>query len=174
MNTEPGLSVKSIVAALGAFVIVAPLVLIALMWADKLVPAIKVRMAKKAAVAPLVRKAAALGLTYESVKAEPLKAVGQPAVWCLRRIVPQGAVSGLAGPVPETVVASVGGFAETLYDGQEGRSVYISNPEKMYQMAGSSHQNCLKTLVTIKGVVSTDFGGNARGLRIEAEFVEYP
>lgn len=178
MEDRPVISLKNIAVAVGAFALVAPLLLVALMWSSKLAPAMKTRMAKKAAIAPLVKEAKALGLTYESALADPKLAVGKPAVWCLRRVSAQGGYAPLPGS-PEASAAAAAApapaknFIETLYGGVEGRSVYIDNPEKMYPMYNSMRQDCVKTLVTIKKLEAHDFGSGPR-YRVEAEFVEYP
>jgi len=127
------------------------ILLLARMWAETLVPSFKAAMARKAAHAPLVKQAKALALTYEAVLAAPANAVGKPAVWCLRRINPQ----------------------ETLYQGKEGKSVYIGNPYTMRDLAGSTHQTCTDTLVTIKSVTALE-AGSIRSVRLEVEFVDYP
>ena len=173
METKPVISYKNIITAVGAFVIVAPLLLAGVMWSSKLAPAMKTRMARKAASAPLIKEARDLGLTYESALADPKRASGRPAVWCLRRVIRQGSYGGVAGPAPAAPASASGNFLETYYDGKEDKSVYITNPGRMYDMASSSHHGCVKTLVTIKTITFNDFG---RGLRprLEAEFVDYP
>ena len=173
MENKPVISYKNILAAVGAFVIVAPLLLAVVMWGGKLAPAMKARMARKAASAPLIKEAGELALTYESVLADPKAASGRPAVWCLRRVIRQGTFGGVPGPAPAAPASAAKNFLETYYDGNENRSVYIVNPEKMYRMASSSHQGCVKTLVTIKTIAFNDFGLGLRP-RLEAEFVDYP
>lgn len=173
MENKPAISYKNIITAVGAFVIVAPLLLAGVMWSSKLAPAMKARLARKAASAPLIKEARDLDLTYESVLADPKRASGRPAVWCLRRVMRQGSYGGVAGPAPAAPASAASNFLETYYDGDENRSVYITNQERMYRMAGSSHQGCVKTLVTVKTITFNDFG---RGLRprLEVEFVDYP
>lgn len=179
MEDGRGINFRNIAAAVTGLLILAPLVLTAVLWADKLAPAMKARMARKAAIAPLVKEAKLLNLTYESALAEPEKAVGKPAVWCLRRAPAQGGYSPLPGSPESSAAAAAPAasaaktFVETFYDGKDGRSVYIDNPEKMYQMNSSSHQACVRTLVTIKKLEAHDFGSGPH-YRVEAEFVEYP
>ena len=151
MEMKRRISLKNIACLTGGAVLAAVLVLGAAIWAQTFVPAFRARMARKAQNAPLMKEARELGLTYDSVLAAPAKAVGKPAVWCLRRITPW----------------------ETLYKGEEGKSVYVENPHGMSNPSGSMHQTCTETLVTIKTVTALELG-TVRGLRLEASFVDYP
>lgn len=151
MEIKQSVNIKNVAGLLGGAVLAAVLVLGAVMWAQTFVPAYKARMARKARNAPLLKEARELGLTYNSVLAAPARAVGKPAVWCLRRINPW----------------------ETLYKGEEGKSVYIDNPHGISNPSGSMHQTCTETLVTIKTVTALDLG-TVRGLRLEASFIDYP
>lgn len=151
MEVKPRVSLKNIASLLGGVVVAAVTVLAAVMWAQTLVPAFQARAAQKAKNAPLIKEAGALGLTYDFVLAAPAQAVGKPAVWCLRRISPW----------------------ETLYKGEEGKSVYIENPHGMSAPSNSMRQTCTNTLLMIKTVTALDFG-TVRGVRLEASFVDYP
>lgn len=142
---------KNIAGLVAGVVVAAVIVLAAAMWAQTLVPAFQARAARKARNAPLIKEARELGLTYDSVLAAPAQAVGKPALWCLRRISP----------------------FETLYKGEEGKSVYIENPHGMSAPTNSMRQTCTNTLLTIKTVTALDYG-TVRGVRLEAGFVDYP
>ncbi|MDO8803811.1 MAG: hypothetical protein Q7R35_05235 [Elusimicrobiota bacterium] len=150
MEIKQRVNLQDIASLVGGVVLAAVLVLGAAMWAETFVPAFKARMARKARNGPLIKESRELGLTYDSVLADPVRAVGKPAVWCLRRISPR----------------------ETLYRGEEGKSVYIENPHGMSNPSGSMHQTCTDTLLTIKTVTALDLG-TVRGLHIEASFVDY-
>ena len=151
MEIKQRVNIRNVAGLLGGAVLAAVLALVAAMWAQTLVPAFRARLARKAQNAPLMKEARELGLTYDSVLAAPAKAVGKPAVWCLRRITPW----------------------ETLYQGKEGQSVYIENPHGMSNPSNSMRQTCTDTLLTIKTVTALELG-TVRGLRLEASFVDYP
>ena len=169
-----GINFRNIAAAVIGVAILAPLLLAALMWADKLAPAMRERMGRKAAIAPLVKEARALGLTYESALADPFKSVGKPAVWCLRRMPEQRGYAPLPGSTDAArAVKPNSGFLGTWYEGDVKRPVFITNPGRVYSISGSMHQGCFNTLVVIKNVSAYDFGAGPR-LRLEAEFVDYP
>ena len=143
-------SIADIGSLLGAGLLTAVVLLGVVVWGITLAPRFKARLADNARNAPLVKKAGELGLTYESVLADPAKAVGKPAVWCLR---------------------STG--AGTLYQGKDDKPVYLVDPAGLPKGYSPSHQTCVNALVTIKSVTALDFGG-ARGLRLEVYFVGYP
>lgn len=151
MDIKQAVSLKNIAVLTGGAVLAAVLVAAAAIWAQTLVPAFKARQARKAHNAPLIKEAGKLALTYDSVLAGPAQAVGKPAVWCLRRINPW----------------------QTLYQGKEGKLVYIENPHGMSNPGGSMHQTCTDTLVRIKTVTAVDLG-TVRGMRLEASFIDYP
>lgn len=142
---------SDIAALLSGVLLIAVVVLGAVVWMKTLAPGFKTVLAEKARNAPLLKQAGELGLTYETVLADPAKAVGKPAVWCLRRSGAEGA----------------------LYQGKEDQPLFISNSAGMPRNYGTMHQTCVKTLVTIKTVTALDFGG-VRGLRLEVDFVSYP
>ena len=152
MGTFQRVSPKNIAILLGGVVLGAVIVLVSAMWAEKLVPAFRARQARKARNAPMIEQAGKLGLTYDSVLADPERAVGKPAVWCLTKMTPW----------------------KMLYQGSEGKPVYIENPHGMSKVIGQAQdQTCTDTLLTIKSVTTLDFG-TVRGLRLEASFVDYP
>lgn len=142
-------SVKNIAFLLCGILLGAAIVLGAVIRTQTLLPGYKATRARKARSAPLVGEARKLGLTYESVLSDPSKAVGKPAVWCLRRISPD----------------------ETLYQGKEGKSVYME--EAYGRPAGSMRRNCRDTLLTIKKVTALELG-TVKGVRLEADFLDYP
>ena len=121
------------------------------LWAAGAFKGYKKARAERAGTAPLLAQARKLGLTYEYAKAYPDKAPGKPALWCLRKI---------------------RGEAEAWYDGEAKKPLYLTNPEAMYDYAGSSHQDCVKTLIKIRSVKPLEFSPGK--LRIEAEVVGYP
>lgn len=96
-------------------------------------------------------EARSLGLTYEYAKAYPEKSPGKYAVWCLRR---------------------QQGQAEAWYRGDPKRALYLVNPGEAYSYAGSSHQDCVDTLIRVVNVKPNEFKPGS--LRLEAEFVGYP
>lgn len=151
MGIAHGVKLKNIAGLLAGAVLASVLLLAAAMWAETLVPAYKARRSRKERIAPLAAQAKELGLTYESVLAAPAKAVGKPAVWCLRRI-SQG---------------------ETLYQGREDLPVYMESPYGMSNRSSSTHQTCTETLLTITKITALDLG-TVRGMRVEASFVDYP
>ncbi len=145
-------NLKNIATMVGATIFAGVLFLATAMWAQTLLPALAARKGIKARNAPLIAQAKELGLTYETVfLTAPAKTVGKPAVWCLRRISPW----------------------ETLYQGKEGKSVYIENPHGMLNPGGSMHQTCTDTLVTIKSITALDYG-TVRSVRLEVSFIDYP
>lgn len=171
---DTGIRFKNILAGVAALLVLAPLLLALVMWAGKLAPAIKGRMARKAAIAPLIKEAARLGLTYEAALADPYGSVGKPVVWCLRAMPEQGGYkplpgpsSGAPAPVPEKQ------YIGTYYKGDPKRPVFITNPRQFYSISGSMHQGCSATLLVIKDVSAYDFGAGPR-LRLEAQFEGYP
>lgn len=171
---DEGINFRNIAAAVMGLVILAPLLFAAVMWSSRLAPAMKGRLARKAAIAPLVKEARRLGLTYETALADPYGAVGKPAVWCLRRMPEQAGYKPLPGPSPGAPApAPANEFMGTFYEGDVKRPVFINNPGKVYSIAGSMQQGCSNTLVVIKDISSHDFGAGPR-LRLEAEFVDYP
>jgi len=151
MGTYRSGNLSSIASLLSGVLLIAVVVLGAVVWMKTLAPGFKAGLAEKARHAPLLRQAGELGLTYETVLADPAKAVGKPAVWCLRRSGAEGA----------------------LYDGREDKPVYIVNAGRMPSSYGTMRQTCTRTLVTIKTVTALDFGGT-RGLRLEVDFIAYP
>jgi hypothetical protein len=142
---------KNILTLLAATLVL--LVLLASMTrvSRTLAPRFRTRLSAKAAQAPMLKEAKRLGLTYDSVLADPVKALGRPAVWCLR----QGA----------------GGLA--AYDGDPDRTVEIVNPEDMPAVYGSTHQQCADALIELSTVTYYSFGG-VSGARLKARFVAYP
>lgn len=116
-----------------------------------LAPRLRARLAQRAAAAPLLREAARLAITYESALAAPGAAVGKPALWCLRDA----------------------GGGRTLYNGDESRPVYISNPASLPAPAGSIHRGCADALVEIASVTYSSFGV-VSGARLEARFIGVP
>lgn len=151
MQTKQHVSLKNIIAPLGIAVILVLSVIFVLIQAETMMPAFKARMAKKARSTILIREARELDLTYESVLAAPAKAMGKPAVWCLKRRSAQ----------------------EVYYKGNGVERVYIKNPREMYDNSGSRHQSCIDTLVRIKSITASEISG-ARNMRIEVEFIDYP
>lgn len=171
---DGGINFRNIAAAVIGVLILVPLLLAALMWGSKLAPAMKGRLARKAAIAPLVKEARALGLTYEAALADPYGSVGKPAVWCLRRTPDQAGYKPLPGPsAGAPAPAPEKRFLGTWYEGDAKRPVFLNNPRQVYSIAGSMHQGCHNTLVVIKDISAHDFGAGPR-LRLEAEFVDYP
>ena len=146
---------------------------LAALWAASLVPELKARLSGKGANAPLIKEARRLDLTYESVLTDPARALGKPAIWCLRKIKPQSAPDTWPGPGGAAVPTPAQNFTESLYDGEEGKSVYLDNPGKVYDISGSSHETCRNTLITVSKVTVLDLGGT-RGVRLEASFIDYP
>lgn len=169
-----GISFKNLLAGVAALLVLAPLLLALVLWAGHLGPAMKERMARKAATAPLLKEARRLGLTYDAALADPFNSVGKPAVWCLRRMPEQAGYKPLPGPASGTPApAQEKKFIGTWYEGDPKRPVFINNPGQVYSISGSMHQGCYDTLVVIKDVSAYDFGAGPR-LRLEAEFVDYP
>lgn len=144
-------NLTSIASLLSGVLLIAVVVLGAVIWGQTLAPGFKARLAEKARNAKLAKQAGELGLTYETVVADPAGAVGKPAVWCLRKTGPDAA----------------------LYQAREDKPVYISNAGRMPKSYGAARQTCTNTLVTVKTVTALDFSGT-RGLRLEVEFVGYP
>lgn len=142
---------SEIAALLSGVLLIAVVVLGAVIWGETLAPGFRNRLAEKSRNAKLAKQAGELGLTYESVLADPAKALDKPAVWCLRGT----------------------GAEEAFYEGKEDKAVYIANSGRMPKNYGTMRRTCVDTLVTIKTVTALDFGG-ARGLRLEVEFVGYP
>lgn len=151
MQIKQRVSLKNIVTLLGIVFILTFSVIFVLIQAETTVPAFKARMAKKARSAILIREAKGLGLTYESVVAAPTKAMGKPAVWCLKRRSSQ----------------------EVFYKSNGWERIYIKNPREMYDISGSRHQSCIDTLVTIRSITASEISG-ARNIRLEVDFVDYP
>lgn len=144
------ISFKNIGGAILLAVVFCFCLLLIVVNADNLTRGFRARSARKAANELLIRQAAELGLTYDSVVSNPAGAVGQPALWCLRKVAAQ----------------------EMLYQGKEDKPVYITNPQRMRQNP-LMHKTCIDTLVTIRKLTLFDYSG-ARGFRLEAEFVDFP
>jgi len=151
MQIKQRASLKNIVTLLGIVFVLVFSVLFMLIQAETIVPAFKARMARKARSAILISEAKELNLTYESVLAAPAKAMGKPAVWCLKRRSAQ----------------------EVFYKGNGWERIYIKNSREMYDNSGSRHQSCIDTLVTIKSITASKISG-ARNIRLEVDFVDYP
>lgn len=172
--TKEGVNFRNIAAAVAGVVILAPLLLAALMWGSRLAPAMQERLARKAAIAPMVKEAWELGLTYDAALADPMKAVGKPAVWCLRRMPDQAGYKPLPGPsAGAPAPAPEQSYMGTWYGGDSKRPVFLNNPRQVYSISGAMHQGCHNTLVVIKDISAYDFGAGPR-LRLEAEFIDYP
>lgn len=144
-------NLSNIAALLSGVLLIAIVVLGAVIWGRTLAPGFKARLAEKRLNAPLIKQAGELGLTYETVLADPAKALGKPAVWCLRKA----------------------GADVALYQAKEDKPVYFANPRSLPKYYGTMRQACYNTLVTVKTVTALDFGG-VRGLRLEVDFVAYP
>lgn len=144
-------SVRNVLVLTAAVICCSGLLLGAAMWAAGAYRGFIAARAVRARHAPLLEEARSLGLTYEYAKAYPDKAPGKHALWCLR-------------PQP--------GQAEAWYDADPKKPLFLINREAMYSMAGSSHQNCVRTLVKIASVKPYEFSPGK--LRIEAEFIGYP
>ena len=142
---------SSIAALLSGVLLIAVVVLGAVIWGKTLAPGFRDTLAGKARNGQMIKQARELGLTYETVLADPAKAVGKPAVWCLRKT----------------------GAATALYQAKEDKPLYFANPQSLPKYYGTMRQTCYDTLVTVKTVTALDFSGT-RGLRLEVEFVAYP
>lgn len=142
---------SDIASLLSGVLLIAVVVLGAVVWMKTLAPGFKSRLAEKARCAALVKQAGALGLTYETVLADPAGAAGKPAVWCLRK----------------------SGADMALYQAKEDKPVYFSTRGSLPKYYGTPRQTCRNTLVTVKTVTALDLNGT-RGLRLEVEFVAYP
>lgn len=150
MKIKQRINLKNIIALLGIVFVLVFSVLFILIQAETILPAFKARTAKKAKSAILIREAKKLDLTYESVLATPIKSMGKPAIWCLKRRSAQ----------------------EVFYKGNGWERIYITNPREMYDFSSSRHQSCMDTLVIIKSITASEISG-ARNIRIEADFVDY-
>ncbi len=144
-------SLSSIASLLSGVLLIAVVVLGAVIWMKTLAPGFKTTLAAKARNGQFIKQARELGLTYESVIADPAKAVGKPAVWCLRKT--------------DAYMA--------LYEDKEDKPVFFANPHSLPKSYGTMRQTCTNTLVTVKTVTALDFSGT-RGLRLEVEFIAYP
>lgn len=151
MRINQSVSLRNIGILLGSVSAVVIGVLFVLIQAETIVPAFKVRMARKARSAILVKEAKEFGLTYESVLVAPAKAMGKPAVWCLK----------------------IRSAQEVFYKGNGWERIYIQNPREMYNFSSSRRQTCINTLVTIKSMTVSEISG-ARNIRLEVDFVDYP
>ncbi len=151
MQITQRVNLKNIITLLGGVIILVSSLIFVLIQAETIVPAFKARMAKKARSSILIREAKELDLTYESVLSAPTKAMGKPAVWCLKRRSAQ----------------------EVFYKGNGWERIYIKNPREMYDMSGSRHQSCIDTLLIIKSITASEISG-ARNIRLEVDFVDYP
>ncbi|MDA8132539.1 MAG: hypothetical protein M0011_13630 [Elusimicrobia bacterium] len=142
--------IGKVYAMAGAGLLLALLAALATAWLQSLSPSFSAERARRAALRPMLKEAKELSLTYEIVLAAPAKAVGKPALWCLKRTAPDAA----------------------LYGGDGGKPVHISGfgmpPSRTYR------RDCDETLLTIKDVTATEFPGGGRSVRITAEFVAYP
>jgi hypothetical protein len=112
---------------------------------------LRARLAQRKARAPLLKEAAALGLTYETAMAAPEKALGKHAVWCLRLY------SGRA-----------------YYGFGTDKPVEIDNQQDMsaaeYNRQSGDFQ-CGKALVEIEGVKTFDFAGQ-RAVRLQLRYLD--
>lgn len=142
---------SDIASLLSGVLLIAVVVLGGVVWMKTLAPGFKAGLAEKARTGQLAKQARELGLTYETVLADPAKAVGKPAVWCLRKT----------------------GADTALYQAKEDKPLYFANPQSLPKYYGSMRQSCYDTLVTVKAVTALDFGGT-RGVRLEVDFVGYP
>jgi hypothetical protein len=140
---------KNILTLLVSALLAAVLLGTLIIWTMDLAPRFKTRMARKAALAPRIKEAKELGLTYEAVLAAPYKTVGKPVLWCLRK----------------------GDSDRSYYNGEETKLLHVTNSGRMLQ--GGSHQSCAETLLTITTVTAVSFGG-VSSVRMEAYFEDYP
>ena len=141
---------KNTLTLLTASLLAAALLGTLVIWTMNLAPRFKTRMGRKAAIAPMIKEAKELNITYESALAAPTKAVGKPALWCLRK----------------------GTGDLSYYNGNEQQTVHITNQRRMPQN-GSTHQSCTEALLTITTVTAASFGSFS-AVRINAEFIGYP
>jgi len=144
---------RNILALLCAALLAAALLGALVIWTLNLAPSFRARRAANAAIAGRLKEAKALGLTYESALAAPEKALGKPALWCLRR----------------------GDLDRTYYNGEEGKPVYIKNSGRMPSTVNytGKHQNCADALLTIATVSAVSYGSFS-AVRLEADFIAYP
>ncbi|HBB66419.1 MAG TPA: hypothetical protein DEQ38_14020 [Elusimicrobia bacterium] len=125
--------------------------MLANLWVQSWLPAFREERARRKVIAPLREQAKRLDLTYETVlTTAPVDTLGKPAIWCLRSV----------------------GEDKALYNGEEGKSVYVENSGEMFRLRGSMHETCGSALVVIKKFKTDEFAG-ARSFRIYVDFIEY-
>ena len=120
--------------------------------ARNLTPAFRARLQKKAASAPVFKKARELGLTYEAALSSPVNAINKPVLWCVHLSSAQA------------------------YHGQGTENpLDIPNKEEMpWQLYPNrrGHLYCRNALMEITGVKIYDFAG-VRVLRLQTRFIDY-
>ncbi|PIU20008.1 MAG: hypothetical protein COT18_04620 [Elusimicrobia bacterium CG08_land_8_20_14_0_20_59_10] len=129
------------------------LLFIAMSLAMDLWPALKSRMSKKAGTAPAARRAAQLGITYETALRSPAEALGKPVRWCVHL------ASGRA-----------------FYGAGSSRPIKISNsgqmPPELYRRQSGDYE-CRYALLEITGFKTFEYD-SARAVRIETRYLDYP
>ena len=117
-----------------------------------LAPAFNRRMERKAASAPLLRRAGELGITYETALRTPSDSLGKPVVWCVHLS------SGKA-----------------FYGHDKSRPIDITNPGEMpsniYKPQSGDYE-CSSALLEITAIKTFDYGG-ARAVRVVTRFIDY-
>lgn len=135
--------------ALLAAALLAPLVI----WIMNSAPGFKAHMAKKAAIAPLIKEAEELNITYESARMAPIKTLGKPVVWCIH-IASGGAYYGLGAGKPIDIINQPA-MPGSLYGRQTG------------------DYECTNALLEITGVKIFKFG-QVRSVRTQTRFIACP
>ena len=147
------IDVKRVIKLAGAAA--AGLVLLGVLTAltGNVVPAFNRRMARKAASAPLLRRAAELGITYETVLRSPADSLGKPVSWCVHL-----------------------SSGQAFYGHDRSRPIDITNsgemPSGIYKRQSGDYE-CSSALLEITAVKAFDYGG-ARAVRVQTRFVDYP
>jgi len=144
-------NIKRILILAGSISISILFIFLASLYWTSIAPAFKYWRGYRSKNAQLIDEAKKLNLTYNSILADPTAAMGKPTIWCLRRTSP----------------------TEVYFNDNGWKRIIIKNPDMMYEHAGSRHQSCVNTLLTIKSITATEISG-ARNITLEANFVDYP
>jgi len=97
-------------------------------WLPEAFTGFSINRARNAEIAPLVEKAKALGLTYETVLADPAGAEGKPVVWCVQNRDPHG----------------------VTVDGNGAKRLSVSNYPRMPLFMGDKHRACIPMILLVE------------------------